>query len=766
MPFADETKREVWLALRADGECGAGSAGSPYDASSPALFRDRMKSFQAKTIIHIGPGIFQVPAFDSDKAVNSPALVWQPKSGQRIVGAGMYVTTLKVVGATHQQHLSRAIGNDWWTPAPEDEDSRFLDGFEVSDLTIDCNMRGHPWEKRVIIGAIGVMGRRTRIRRVRAIDFGSETHRPTGASWVECFVISACQAHPAFPETKDCVIEDCLIERPSPNSTYDSSCLIFSSGEEPDGGYMAYHRFCTVRRCVVDCQYQDRPVAIAGIARSGSTATVLTKTPHGRSAGEWVVITGALVRDSEEDRPDPDYPDITPGNPFNGSFPIAAVLDERRFQYNLTLLTKEGLEEAPPDPTGEMWLGKYSSPAIGIKRYPDEFDRYNPGEQPGVTVEDPGPGSNQWTVTIITEKPHLRLPGNNVNTDAITGVPAIQANLLNGLFPIAAVLNPTKLTFLLNESPGSPHEDQEAGAQIGASFVGITVDSGVGAVMEQNRVFNARLGVYHDTWSTKDAVIRKNHLHAVFAGIYQAMGQVSRGDSNRQPTRDLVSLTRGGTGDLTATATTSLAHGLATGQAVAIAGAYIDEWPAPADTYNGVFEIVSVPSPTSFSYVMKTAPSANADGSPLPMFGALWQVGQLVVERNAIDLVFHLFRRQAGPPYGIDVSGANLMGPYVFRQLCIRRNLLRNVDGAYDPSRLSQALRLDSCQRTLVESNVVDLNVDPAYAAIFHQFSRLPKYFNNQAPSGRLLQGYVSTVPTQYFNELGMDAELVSILTS
>jgi hypothetical protein len=754
MPFADETKKEVWLALRADGEYGDGSAGSPYDASSPALFRDRMKSFQAKTIIHIGPGIFQVPAFDPGKAANSPTQVWQPKSGQRIVGAGMYVTTLKVVGATSQEGLSRAIGNDWWSP--EHQDSRFLDGFEVSDLTVDCNMRAHTGAMRVIIGAIGVTGRRVRIRRVRAIDFGSETHRPTGASWVECFVISAGQAHPAFPETKDCVIEDCLIERPSPNSTYNSSCLIFSSGEERNGGYMAYHRFCTVRRCVVDCQYQDRPVAIAGITRSGSTATVLTKTPHGRSPGEWGVITGALVRDSEEDLPDPQNPGITPGNPFNGSFPIAAILDERRFQYSLTLLE----DEAPPDPTGEMWLGKYSSHAIGIKRYPDEFDRYNAGEQPGVTAES-GPSPNQWTVTIITERPHLRVPGNNVNTDAITGVPSIQAKLLNGLFPIAAVLNPTKLTFLLNESPGSPDQDQRDGAQIGSSFVGISPDGGVGTVMEQNRVFTTRFGVYHDTWSTKEAVIRKNYLHAVLAGLYQAMGQVSDGDDERQPRRRLSdgSPTHDGT---TAIVTTKYLHGLSALQVVRIRRGEGDN--TSPTQYFGTFIVQSVPDPKSFTYEMASDPQDDAYFSV--RWGALWQVGQLVVERNAIDLVFHLFKRQAGPPYGIDVLGANLMGPYVFRQLCIRRNLLRNVDGAYDPSRLSQALRLDSCEKALVESNVVDLNVDPAYAAIFHQFSRLPKYFNNQAPSGRLLQGYVSSVPTQYFNELGMDAGLVSILTS
>src|SRR5436309_2552374 len=116
MGFPDETKREVYLALRQDGALGDGSPQNPYDASSPTLFAARMNSFQPGTKIHLGPGIFQSPAFDFVKSGVYPPLdppvVWQAKSGWSIEGAGMFATTIKVVGATVRESESSAVGNN------------------------------------------------------------------------------------------------------------------------------------------------------------------------------------------------------------------------------------------------------------------------------------------------------------------------------------------------------------------------------------------------------------------------------------------------------------------------------------------------------------------------------------------------------------------------------------------------------------------------------------------------------------------------------
>jgi len=63
-------------------------------------------------------------------------------------------------------------------------------------------------------------------------------------------------------------------------------------------------------------------------------------------------------------------------------------------------------------------------------------------------------------------------------------------------------------------------------------------------------------------------------------------------------------ITRGGTGNLTATLTTAVAHGLVTGNTVTVAGAI------PAQ-FNGTYRI-TVTNATTFTYTMTTAPSGDA----------------------------------------------------------------------------------------------------------------------------------------------------------
>ena len=64
------------------------------------------------------------------------------------------------------------------------------------------------------------------------------------------------------------------------------------------------------------------------------------------------------------------------------------------------------------------------------------------------------------------------------------------------------------------------------------------------------------------------------------------------------------SITRGGTGNLTATLTTAVAHGLVTGNTVTVAGA------VPAE-FNGTYR-VTVTGSTTLTYTMATAPSGDA----------------------------------------------------------------------------------------------------------------------------------------------------------
>jgi hypothetical protein len=63
-------------------------------------------------------------------------------------------------------------------------------------------------------------------------------------------------------------------------------------------------------------------------------------------------------------------------------------------------------------------------------------------------------------------------------------------------------------------------------------------------------------------------------------------------------------ITRGGSGNLTATLTTSAPHGLATGNRVVISG-------ATEANYNGTY-VITVTGASTFTYTMATAPAANA----------------------------------------------------------------------------------------------------------------------------------------------------------
>jgi hypothetical protein len=64
------------------------------------------------------------------------------------------------------------------------------------------------------------------------------------------------------------------------------------------------------------------------------------------------------------------------------------------------------------------------------------------------------------------------------------------------------------------------------------------------------------------------------------------------------------SITRGGTGNLTATMTTAVAHGLVTGNTITVAGAIPTQ-------FNGTYR-VTVTGATTLTYTMATAPSGNA----------------------------------------------------------------------------------------------------------------------------------------------------------
>ena len=754
------------------GTPGASATGSLTCTLDPYEFDALMRSLPAYTTIHLGPGTFETKGF----SFSEPALwvSWQPKSGWRILGSGMGATVLKLVEASIASAHYVAIGNIANATAYRSN------GLEIADLTVDCNLDGQPVPQGlgfapIICGAILAGGSDIRIRRVRAINFG-------GQSSAETFVIMMGYGSPDVPEVVDCVVEDCICDQPSVNSINLTTVINIGSGERSTDGVTAYHRACVIRNCLIDCEYKVNPVPISQIVIAGGLATVTTGVPHGRANNDWVVITGALVNGSID-------------NTYNGSYQISV---------NPSFPDKFTYSPASPapstNPIGDMWVGRFSShlvPITNISRSPS-----------------PGP----YTITVTTGTPHFRVPGNNV---VVSATP----DAYSGSFKITNVPSPTQFQFVLNTDPGTP----SGWSHIGVQFQATGNDAGTGAVVEGNRIFNCRVGgPYHDTYTTRDLIVRNNHYRGVVVGPAQGLGVIyGSGLSGLGVAVPLMSLDHSGN---TALAETFKPHGLSSRDAVGIAGV---TGPGSGDGsyYNGTFNITTTGS-TTFQYTMTGTPTGKATGTPgffvydpdhpetntyhplnslsfaaengafvatveswyeqhglsvgdaviisrasrsqyngyftvtaviaavpgtsnekfkyvLPAdpianstsgyFGRLWQAGRVVIEDNLIELI--PTPTSYGPPIGIELDYGSFVSPPLFRQVVIRRNVIRHVDNASDPPNLPKGIgiQVSGCGNLILEENVVDLD---ASTPIKYYLCDKVSFFNNQTSSGILIQGY------------------------
>src|SRR5690242_16247275 len=92
---------EYWVDYRTDGNAGSGTETDPFDGSSQSKLDALLNSFPPFTTVHLGAGTFLTNGSGSGG--------WQPKSGQRVVGAGIDDTFLKLVNASSSTALTAAI---------------------------------------------------------------------------------------------------------------------------------------------------------------------------------------------------------------------------------------------------------------------------------------------------------------------------------------------------------------------------------------------------------------------------------------------------------------------------------------------------------------------------------------------------------------------------------------------------------------------------------------------------------------------------------
>jgi hypothetical protein len=100
-------------------------------------FDEVMRNAPPNIQIRLGPGTYLTRGFASNDSRG-----WEPKSGQKIIGAGMDVTTLQLVGAENADQHYHTIG----MPIEPSGTTAIaaLESFEVADLTIDSNLDNQP----------------------------------------------------------------------------------------------------------------------------------------------------------------------------------------------------------------------------------------------------------------------------------------------------------------------------------------------------------------------------------------------------------------------------------------------------------------------------------------------------------------------------------------------------------------------------------------------------------------------------------------------
>ena len=242
----DPAPFQIWIANRSDLLTGSGTASDPYNGgvvggvSQFDIVMNRTDVALANVVIHLGPGTFVTNGY-ADNVVGG----WKIQPGMKILGSGIDVTILQInnTSMTAARHYF-AVGH----PVLASDVAR--DYFELSDLTVDANLPSS--STLVACGAVRVLGSYARIRRVKAINWG------TNSVSVPCYVFSLLTANPgATPlplEAVNCGIEDCYGVKPA-TTVAGGSVTVVNVGSQLDLSFTSeiHAKSPFVRNCYVDC---------------------------------------------------------------------------------------------------------------------------------------------------------------------------------------------------------------------------------------------------------------------------------------------------------------------------------------------------------------------------------------------------------------------------------------------------------------------------------------------------------------------------------
>ena len=233
----DPAPFNVWIAVRADGLKGSGTASDPYDGSTAARLDGILNSLPANSHVRLGPGEFLTQGYAQGISGG-----WQVKAGMKFEGSGIGVTTLKLVNHTANARYF-AIGFDLLTTGK-------LNYCEVSDLTIDCNLVGAGASTSA--SAVRLMGDHVKVFRVKAINWGSKD----AAKSISVISCVCATSNSGIPETNNANagLEDCIVVLPGAGNVGRCTALSVANADEDDFASPETHgKAPFIRHCFVDC---------------------------------------------------------------------------------------------------------------------------------------------------------------------------------------------------------------------------------------------------------------------------------------------------------------------------------------------------------------------------------------------------------------------------------------------------------------------------------------------------------------------------------
>lgn len=784
--------KEVYLAIRTDGNDGNGTRLNPLDASTALKFDAVVAAHRAPNLgVRIGPGLFRTQGADTN-AVH-PLMI---ASGMRIVGSGMYNTTLRLTAASVQSSNIRSFAIILG--------SGTVNNVEISDLTIDFNLGDQPLTDglnyaRMCLKAIELNGKNNRIRRVRIINFGTRTPGQINGDRT----VPSGESFPFFLGGEGMVVEDCIAEQPFLGCGRETTLFVMSGPH------------AVVRNNYINCAYVNpqngfttRVDSITVIPGSPlATIQVRTRFPHNvwktkydnNLPADWIELSGS------------DLPE------FNGRWQVTAPVTEdplsRDLEFKMTAPSGTPTSKtmtlrqvfAPTMRISSLVWNSGSGGYLNVTTLQPHFRNSgdwialsganlvldNSGtlqdvingtyqvQSAGLTTTsfrvsftaDPGLITGElWldrrmiytiyiqnisisgsTATVTTFGPHYLKPNEYVAIDGFqTGDPhGSGAIWFNGYFLVATVTATNAFTITGVTSPAVSPADYSQAA-LGFLFQGISANANTDTGLERNRILETPTGGdYKDTWPGAGAIIRKNYYYKVFNGIWNQLGGPD-GANKDNPDR------HGTVSSSTATDIRITAFSDPNQEGYPFEVGLIMRLNSEADP-NTIFftTITSALVGLQFSvsrsgYTSGGAPAllTFADAT-LIEFRQAAQINRSVVEDNIIDLQhvpLPVYGQPGGTPRGILLEFPSLVPSKVIQHAIIRRNLIRPYDNRTDPNWNDNktSIRVTNVANAIVEHNIFSKMPPPSRTQFLWTFS-LARFdqgntFNNQNIDGQKLK--------------------------